>query len=97
MEMNTTHPMTGYVHGMYALHAVAGLIGVTSGATIIGAFVFGLPSIIAIIMNYARRDCSARQLAGFALRMAAAHVLDRGGHRSQHLRAAPSCCRCSAS
>jgi uncharacterized membrane protein len=55
MEMNTTHPMTGYVHGMYALHAVAGLIGITSGATIIGAFVFGLPSIIAIIMNYARR------------------------------------------
>ena len=54
--MNTTHPMTGYVHGMYALHAVAGLIGITSGATIIGAFVFGLPSIIAIIMNYARRD-----------------------------------------
>jgi uncharacterized membrane protein len=56
MEMNTTHPMTGYVHGMYLLHGAAGLIGITSGATIIGAFVFGLPSIIAIIMNYARRD-----------------------------------------
>lgn len=55
MEINSTHPMTGYVHGMYALHAIAGLIGITSGATIIGAFVFGLPSIIAIIMNYARR------------------------------------------
>ena len=25
MEMNATHPMTGYVHGMYALHAIAGL------------------------------------------------------------------------
>ena len=49
-------PMTGYVHTMYALHALAGLMGVTSGATIIGAFVFGLPSIVAIIMNYARRD-----------------------------------------
>jgi uncharacterized membrane protein len=55
MEMNNSHPMTGYVHGMYALHAISGLIGITSGATIIGAFVFGLPSIIAIIMNYARR------------------------------------------
>lgn len=55
MELNTTHPLTGYVHGMYALHAIAGLIGITSGATIIGAFIFGLPSIIAIIMNYARR------------------------------------------
>lgn len=50
------HPLTGYTHAMYALHAVAGFIGVTSGATIVGAFVFGLPSIIAILMNYARRD-----------------------------------------
>ena len=56
--MNATHPMSGYVHMMYALHAIAGLIGVTSGATIVGAFVFGLPSIIAIIMNYARRDAA---------------------------------------
>jgi uncharacterized membrane protein len=56
MESQTTHPMTGYVHVMYALHALGGLMGVTSGATIVGAFVFGLPSIIAIIMNYVRRD-----------------------------------------
>jgi len=50
------HPLSGYTHVMYALHAVAGFIGVTSGASIVGAFVFGLPSIIAILMNYARRD-----------------------------------------
>jgi uncharacterized membrane protein len=56
VNMNSHHPLTGYVHAMYALHAFAGFIGVTSGATIIGAFVFGLPSILAIIMNYARRD-----------------------------------------
>jgi uncharacterized membrane protein len=56
METQATHPQTGYVHVMYALHALSGLMGVTSGATIIGAFVFGLPSIIAIIMNYVRRD-----------------------------------------
>jgi uncharacterized membrane protein len=54
--MNPTHPSLGYTHVMYALHALAGFIGVTSGATIIGAFVFGLPSILAIIMNYVRRD-----------------------------------------
>jgi uncharacterized membrane protein len=41
---------------MYALHALAGFIGVTSSATVVGAFVFGIPSIIAILMNYARRD-----------------------------------------
>lgn len=50
------HPLTGYTHVMYALHALAGFIGITSGASIVGAFVFGLPSIIAILMNYARRD-----------------------------------------
>jgi len=50
------HPLSGYTHIMYALHALAGFIGVTSGATIVGAFVFGLPSIIAILMNYSRRD-----------------------------------------
>jgi uncharacterized membrane protein len=51
-----SHPETGYTHVMYALHALAGFIGVTSSATVVGAFVFGLPSIIAILMNYARRD-----------------------------------------
>lgn len=51
-----THPAVGYTHLMYALHALAGFIGITSGATVIGAFVFGLPSIIAVLMNYARRD-----------------------------------------
>jgi uncharacterized membrane protein len=50
------HPLSGYTHVMYALHALAGFIGITSGVTIIGAFVFGVPSIIAILMNYARRD-----------------------------------------
>ncbi len=54
--MINQHPLTGYTHVMYALHALAGFIGVTSGATVIGAFVFGLPSIIAVVMNYARRD-----------------------------------------
>jgi len=54
--MTNQHPETGYTHAMYALHALAGFIGVTSGATIIGAFVFGLPSILAVVMNYSRRD-----------------------------------------
>jgi uncharacterized membrane protein len=49
------HPHTGYTHLMYALHALAGFIGVTSGATVVGAFVFGIPSIVALLMNYARR------------------------------------------
>jgi uncharacterized membrane protein len=45
-----------YANVMYALHALAALIGITSAATIVGSFVFGLPSIVAIIMNYVRRS-----------------------------------------
>jgi uncharacterized membrane protein len=50
------HSALGYTHVMYALHALSGFIGITSAATVIGAFVFGLPSIVAVLMNYARRD-----------------------------------------
>jgi uncharacterized membrane protein len=42
-------------HIVYGLHALSLLIGVTTAATIIGAFVFGVPSIIAVIINYAKR------------------------------------------
>jgi uncharacterized membrane protein len=44
-----------WTHVMYALHAVGILIGVLTAASIVGNFVFGLPSIVAIIMNYVRR------------------------------------------
>ena len=42
-------------HLVYALHALSLLIGITTAATIIGAFVFGLPSIIAVVINYLKR------------------------------------------
>ncbi len=48
-----------YTHVIYALHALSVIIGVTSAATIVGTFVFGLPSIIAVIMNYVRRADAA--------------------------------------
>ena len=44
-----------YTHIIYALHALSVLIGVTGPATIIGSFIFGLPSIIAVILNYIYR------------------------------------------
>ena len=40
---------------IYGLHALSILIGLTSAVTIVGAFVFGIPSIIAVIMNYIYR------------------------------------------
>ena len=47
-----------YTHVMYGLHSLAVLIGVTTFHTIVGSFIGGLPSIIAVIMNYARRSAS---------------------------------------
>lgn len=45
-----------YTHVIYALHTLSILIGLTSAATVVGAFIFGIPSIIAVIMNYARQS-----------------------------------------
>ena len=47
--------LVSYTHWMYALHAVSALMGVFSAATVVGQFVFGIPSIIAVIMNYLKR------------------------------------------
>ena len=66
--MSTTDSMTGsfdsraidpslvtLTHVIYALHAASLVIGIIGAASIIGAFLFGIPSIIAVILNYARR------------------------------------------
>ncbi|HTQ36970.1 MAG TPA: hypothetical protein VMH77_08025 [Steroidobacteraceae bacterium] len=45
----------GYTHIMYALHAVAVAIGLFTTAFIALKFLFSAPSIVAVIMNYARR------------------------------------------
>jgi uncharacterized membrane protein len=48
--------LISYTHWMYALHAASALMGVFTGATVIGQFVFGIPSIVAVVMNYVKRD-----------------------------------------
>ena len=45
-----------WCHVMYGLHALSAVSGILSSATIVGAFVFGWPSIIAVIINYVTRD-----------------------------------------
>lgn len=48
-------PSSGTVtvtHIVYALHTVSILIGLTTGASIAGAFIFSWPSILAVILNY---------------------------------------------
>jgi len=63
MSYNTSLPYTTpapslvtIAHIVYALHSLSLLIGITTAATIIGAFVFGVPSIIAVVINYLKRS-----------------------------------------
>ena len=43
-------------HVIYALHAFSLLTGIVGAATIVGAFLTGWPSIIAVILNYVKRS-----------------------------------------
>ena len=42
-------------HLVYALHTLSLVIGAFGAATVVGAFIFGWPSIIAVIINYVKR------------------------------------------
>ncbi|HWH79258.1 MAG TPA: hypothetical protein VNT76_17875 [Candidatus Binatus sp.] len=55
INANSTPSLVNVVHLVYALHTLSLLIGITTAATIIGAFVFGMPSIIAVVINYLKR------------------------------------------
>ncbi len=48
-----------YTHVVYALHAVSLIVGVVGSATIIGSFLLGVPSILAVVMNYVRKSDAA--------------------------------------
>ncbi|HEX8030143.1 MAG TPA: hypothetical protein VF491_16835 [Vicinamibacterales bacterium] len=43
------------LHVTYALHAVGLAIGAFGASTVVGSFIFGWPSIIAVIINYVKR------------------------------------------
>jgi uncharacterized membrane protein len=45
-----------YTHVVYALHACSVVVGIVTTMTIVGNFLFGLPSIVAVIMNYVRQS-----------------------------------------
>lgn len=50
------HSLVVLVHVIYALHAFSLLTGILGAATIVGAFLTGWPSIIAVILNYVKRS-----------------------------------------
>lgn len=44
-----------WTHVIYALHASGVVLGVATSAFIVTSFLFGLPSIVAVILNYVKR------------------------------------------
>jgi uncharacterized membrane protein len=47
--------LVGLTHVIYALHAFSLVTGIVGAATVVGAFLTGWPSIIAVILNYVKR------------------------------------------
>lgn len=47
--------LVNWTHLIYALHAASLLIGLLGAASVIGAFLTGWPSIVAVIINYLKR------------------------------------------
>ena len=43
-------------HVIYALHAFSLVTGIVGVATVVGAFLTGWPSLIAVILNYVKRS-----------------------------------------
>jgi uncharacterized membrane protein len=57
--MNGTVELDGaraWCHVIYGLHALSVLTGIFGAASVIGAFLIGWPSIIAVILNYIKRS-----------------------------------------
>ena len=48
--------LVGWTQFIYALHAFSLLTGIVGAATVVGAFLIGWPSIIAVILNYVKRS-----------------------------------------
>ena len=55
---NATAPqsLVDWTQIIYGLHALSLVIGIVGTATVIGSFLFGFPSILAVIMNYIKRS-----------------------------------------
>jgi uncharacterized membrane protein len=56
---STSHPLYGWTQAIYALHAISLVIGILGAATVFGAFLIGWPSLLAVILNYIKRNEAA--------------------------------------
>jgi uncharacterized membrane protein len=48
--------LIGWTHLIYGLHAFSLVTGIIGAATVVGAFLTGWPSLIAVILNYVKRS-----------------------------------------
>jgi uncharacterized membrane protein len=55
MTVEATPSLVRIAHIVYALHAVGLAVGAFGAASVLGSFLFGWPSIIAVIINYIYR------------------------------------------
>ena len=55
MTVETSPSLVRVTHLVYALHALGLAIGAFGAASVLGSFLFGWPSIIAVIINYVKR------------------------------------------
>jgi uncharacterized membrane protein len=53
--VESTPSLVRVTHIVYALHALGIVIGAFGAASVVGSFLFGWPSIIAVIINYVKR------------------------------------------
>jgi uncharacterized membrane protein len=55
-NVNTSQSLYDWTQIIYGLHALSIVTGILGAATVVGAFLIGWPSIIAVIMNYIKRS-----------------------------------------
>jgi len=53
--MNDERSLITWTQVIYGLHTLSLLTGILGAATVVGAFLIGWPSIIAVILNYVKR------------------------------------------
>ena len=56
MTVEARPSLVTLTHVLYGLHALGLVLGAFGAASVIGSFLFGWPSIIAVIINYVKRD-----------------------------------------
>jgi len=56
VEQRPTGSLVNWTTAIYALHAFSLLTGILGAASVVGAFLTGWPSIIAVILNYVKRS-----------------------------------------